>query len=68
MQRTINLPNGYKIEVNKEGISHVGRSIFRDFDNSQVVLKIIDSSGQVTKRLPIPASVVKEVAGLMSAN
>jgi hypothetical protein len=62
-QKMINLPNGYAIAIRREKISHVGRSIFREFDGEQVVLEIVDRrQDKTTKRLPIPASVTEEIA------
>jgi|HigsolmetaAR204D_1030405.scaffolds.fasta_scaffold01825_1 hypothetical protein len=62
-QKMINLPNGYAIAIKKEKISHVGRSIYRDFDSEQIVLEIVDRrQDKTTKRLPIPASATEEIA------
>lgn len=62
MIREIMLPNGYTISIEEEIISKEGRSIYRDFDSVQVVFKIKNESGRVTKRLPIPRSVKNEIA------
>jgi hypothetical protein len=63
---SIKLKNGYSIEVEKEKISHIGRSIYRELDEEQVVFRIVDQNGKVTKRLPIPAQCASEVAALLS--
>lgn len=52
----IALPNGYTIRVRMERISHTGRSIYRDFDDRQIVLEILNRDRESTKRLPIPGS------------
>lgn len=52
----IELPNGYSIRIRLERISHTGRSIYRQFDEKQVVIEIANRDGEPTKRLPIPAS------------
>ncbi len=66
MQTHIHLPNGYAIHIKREEISHVGRSIYRDFDKEQVVLEIVDPKGKVTKRLPIPASCAHDIAEVIA--
>jgi hypothetical protein len=60
--KTVALPNGYAISMKREKISSVGRSIFRQIAEEQVVLEIVDRDGRVTKRLPIPTSVSEEIA------
>ncbi|MED2258294.1 hypothetical protein ABEO98_21570 [Brevibacillus parabrevis] len=60
--KTVELPNGYAIAMKREKISNVGRSIFRQIADEQVVIEIVDRDGRVTKRLPIPASVSEEIA------
>lgn len=66
MTGKINFDNGYSIQMEKEKISHVGRSIYRGFDDKQVVLKIVDPDGRVTNRLPIPARYAAQVADFMA--
>lgn len=61
-QKVITLPNGYSLQMKKEKISHVGRSIYRGFSQEQVVFEIRDASGRVTKRLTIPETIRREVA------
>lgn len=65
-QDFVPLENGYTIAVRKERISNCGRSIFREIDQEQVVLEIIDKTGKVTKRLPIPAGKSRQIASIMS--
>ncbi|PPA80778.1 hypothetical protein C4A76_25390 [Brevibacillus laterosporus] len=64
-ENDIYLPNGYKIVVRKERISEVGRSIFRDFDEAQIVLEIVDCDNRKTCRLPIPSHFAENVAELI---
>lgn len=66
MTEKIELENGYSIQMERERISHVGRSILRAIDDHQVVLKICDPAGRVTKRLPIPARYAAQVAQFMA--
>ncbi|WP_232700228.1 hypothetical protein [Brevibacillus daliensis] len=65
-KKSVKLPNNYQINVSRERISHCGRSIFREFDETQIVLEIVDPYHKVTKRLPIPASFAKDVAELIN--
>ncbi|MED4570985.1 hypothetical protein P9302_16095 [Brevibacillus agri] len=60
------LDNGYTISVRRERISTCGRSIFREIDKEQVVIEILDKTGKVTKRLPIPAGKSEEIASIIS--
>lgn len=60
-EKEIALPNGYKIFIRREEISHVGRSIFRDFESQQFVLEIVDPDGKRTNRLPLPAFAADQV-------
>jgi hypothetical protein len=55
--RGIDLPNGYFIQVKKEQVSNVGRSLFRGLEQEQVVLEMIDQRGKSVYRFPIPFSV-----------
>ncbi|MGG3873213.1 hypothetical protein [Brevibacillus laterosporus] len=65
-KKEIQLPNSYKISVKHERISHCGRSLFREFDETQIILEIVDPEQRVTKRLPIPASFAADVAALIN--
>lgn len=60
------LENGYTISVRRERISSCGRSIFREIDEEQIVLEILDKNGKVTKRLPIPAGKSEQIASIMA--
>lgn len=62
----LELENGYAILVRRERISTCGRSIFREIDEEQIVLEILDEKGKVTKRLPIPAKKSDQVASMMA--
>lgn len=62
----IQFENGYSINLKKEKIPHIGRSIYREIDDHQFVLQICDPSGKVTKRLGIPAKHAAQVADFMT--
>lgn len=60
-QETIMLENNYSVQIKREKIAAVGRSIFRDIDSEQIVFEISDPSGRVTKRLGFPAGIAQQV-------
>ena len=62
----VHLENGYAISIRRERISTCGRSIFREIDEEQLVFEILDESGRVTKRLPIPAKKSEQIASILA--
>lgn len=64
----VHFPNGYALNVRKEKISHVGRSIYREFDEQQFVFETFDPTGRMTDRFRFPAKFAPKIKELLETN